>query len=182
MEPLTQEQKELAEKNHNLIYGLAYKCGIDIEEFYGVLAIGLCKAAKHYDSNRGAFSTFAYKTMYYEYIKEVQSISGKSIPQYMIIPLDTEALWASQSDNSGDSMTLANIVPDKNVHVEDDVLCEIQYEKFLDSLHGSDREIMEMLKNGLTKAEIANALHMSYQNVRSKVTKIMRRWFYEGRK
>ena len=60
---MTEEQKKLAEENHNLIYFYARKYHIskqDFEDMYGILAIALCKAARDYDESRGrAFSTVA---------------------------------------------------------------------------------------------------------------------------
>ena len=60
---MTEEQKKLAEENHNLIYFYARKYHIskqDFEDMYGILAIALCKAARDYDESRGiAFSTLA---------------------------------------------------------------------------------------------------------------------------
>ena len=60
---MTEEQKKLAEENHSLIYFYARKYNIskqDFDDMYGILAIGLCKAARDYDESRGsAFSTVA---------------------------------------------------------------------------------------------------------------------------
>ena len=61
---LTEEQRKFVEDNHNLIYSFAKKNGLDLEEYYGILAIGLCKAALSFDPDRGfLFSTYAYKSM-----------------------------------------------------------------------------------------------------------------------
>ena len=46
---MTEEQKKLAEENHSLIYFYARKYNMSKQEFddmYGILAIGLCKAAR----------------------------------------------------------------------------------------------------------------------------------------
>lgn len=42
---MTDEQKQLVEQNHNLIYFYLYRHNLSIEEYYDVAAIGLCKAA-----------------------------------------------------------------------------------------------------------------------------------------
>ena len=63
---MTEEQKKLAEDNHNLIYFYARKYHMskqDFEDMYGILAIGLCKAARDYDESRGrAFSSCTAKS------------------------------------------------------------------------------------------------------------------------
>lgn len=77
MEPLTPQQQKLVEDNHNLIYSLAYKKNINLDEFYGDLAIGLCKAALAFDENRGKFSTLAYTSMYNEYKIRLRQITAE---------------------------------------------------------------------------------------------------------
>lgn len=61
---LNDQQQELAEKNHDLIYWYARNHKLDLEEYYGDLAIELCNAAYHYDESLGySFSSFAAKCM-----------------------------------------------------------------------------------------------------------------------
>lgn len=57
---LSQEQKELVNKNINLVYSIATKMKLTknrdaIQEGF----LGLCKAAERYDSNLSKFSTYA---------------------------------------------------------------------------------------------------------------------------
>lgn len=75
---MTAEQQKLAEENHNLIYGYAEQNDIDLDEYYDVLAIGLCKAAIRYNENKGKFSTFAFVTMGTEYLKILRDTSKKA--------------------------------------------------------------------------------------------------------
>lgn len=61
---LTKEQKELVEKNHKLIYYYIHKNGLSVDEYYDILAIGLCKAALHFDESKGIkFGTYALFVM-----------------------------------------------------------------------------------------------------------------------
>lgn len=60
---LNEKQKNLVEENYNLIYKYAKDHKLDMEEFSGLLSIGLCKAALNYDSDKTKFSTFAYRCM-----------------------------------------------------------------------------------------------------------------------
>lgn len=84
---LTESQRELAGKNHRLIYKFAKIKEADLEEFYGVLAIGLCKAARAYNASSGyKFSTLAYRCMDNEYKMywRAECVS-KHIPSNMIL-------------------------------------------------------------------------------------------------
>lgn len=72
IEKLTTKQQNLITNNHNLIYKFMrqHKLGLDnVNDWYGVYAIGLCKAAKHYDEKLGKFSTLAYVCMNNEVCK-----------------------------------------------------------------------------------------------------------------
>ena len=66
---LTPEQQKLVEDNHQLIYWLANRDGLSVDDVYGPFAIGLCKAAHYYDSGKGTFSTFAVMIMRQELIR-----------------------------------------------------------------------------------------------------------------
>ena len=67
MEQLTLDQQRIVSENHNLIYSLANKKSINLDEYYDALAIGLCKAAIAFDNTKGKFSTLAYTVMLNEY-------------------------------------------------------------------------------------------------------------------
>lgn len=57
---LTVEERDIVELNHNLIYGYANRKGLDLDEWYGKLAILLCKSVKLWQPNRGSLSTYFY--------------------------------------------------------------------------------------------------------------------------
>jgi RNA polymerase sigma factor (sigma-70 family) len=75
---LTPEQQKLVEDNHSLIYQFLHKLNLDIEEFYGIAAIGLCKAALSYkESWKIKFSTHAYYVMNAEIKNEFIRLGAK---------------------------------------------------------------------------------------------------------
>jgi DNA-directed RNA polymerase specialized sigma subunit len=63
IQKLNAEQKQLVADNHNLIYGYAHKKKLDLDEYYDILALGLCRAALSFDSNKSSFQTYAYMIM-----------------------------------------------------------------------------------------------------------------------
>lgn len=61
--PLTEEQRQLAEENHGLIYSFAHKYGLNIDDWYGALAIGYLRGIADWDPKRGALSTCVFNKM-----------------------------------------------------------------------------------------------------------------------
>lgn len=57
---LSERQAKLVADNHNLIYGFAHRRKLDIDEWYGKLAIELCEAVKNWDETRSRLSTYYY--------------------------------------------------------------------------------------------------------------------------
>lgn len=61
------EQQKLVEDNHNLIYAVMKKYNLgmnETEDWYGLLAVGLCKAAMSYNPDKGQkFTTFAHTVL-----------------------------------------------------------------------------------------------------------------------
>ena len=60
---MKKEISKLIEDNHNLIYSFMSLHSLDPEEYYDLMAMELCKAAKNYNEELGAFSTCAYTYM-----------------------------------------------------------------------------------------------------------------------
>lgn len=58
---MTNEAKKLVIENHNLIFYFLNKRNMSIEEWYDILAIALCKAAKTFDENKSKFITYVLK-------------------------------------------------------------------------------------------------------------------------
>ena len=168
---LTEEQKKLVEENHNLIYWFAKKYHVPIEEYYDVLAQGLCMAAYHYDPSKCSFSTYAYLCMNTEMHVEYRKTLRKSeIPQGNIFHY--ENAWQ-----------LSDLIP-TNEKTENKVIDRISYENLIsllnDILNDKDKEVLNYILNGLTMREIAKiegtshqAIHNRMKKIRDKVKKII---------
>jgi len=71
---LTVEQQVTVEENHDLIYWYIHMKHLDIDEWYGLLAIELCLTVVNHDPTKSALSTYfklrADGVLYREYRKE----------------------------------------------------------------------------------------------------------------
>ena len=160
---LTEEQKKLVEENHNLIYWFAKKYHIPIEDYYDVLAQGLCMAAYHYDPSKCSFSTYAYLCMNTEMHVEYRKTLRKSeIPQGNIFHY--ENAWQ-----------LSDLIP-TNEKTENKVIDRISYENLIsllnDILNDKDKEVLSYILNGLTMREIAKIEGTSHQAIHNRMKKI----------
>lgn len=149
--PLTDNQRELAEKNHNLIYKFAYKRNILIDEYYGVLAEGLCKAAKIYDSSKANFATLAFRCMENELCMYWRSLQKKSlIPNEIMCSIDSDE---KSFKEPFDSRTF------------DKLEYDIMMEEFKDILNDNEIMIIKMIADGETHNEIAEKMGCKRQNI-----------------
>ena len=160
---LNEEQKKLVEDNHSLIYWFAKKYHVPIEEYYDVLAQGLCMAAYHYDPSKCSFSTYAYLCMNTEMHVEYRKTLRKSeIPQGNIFHY--ENAWQ-----------LSDLIP-TNEKTENKVIDKISYENLIsllnDILNDKDKEVLTHIVNGLTMREIAKIEGTSHQAIHNRMKKI----------
>ena len=160
---LTEEQKKLVEENHNLIYWFAKKYHVPIEEYYDVLAQGLCMAAYHYDPSKCSFSTYAFLCMNTEMHVEYRKTLRKSeIPQGNIFHY--ENAWQ-----------LSDLIP-TNEKTENKVIDKVSYENLIsllnDILNDKDKEVLTHIVNGLTMREIAKIEGTSHQAIHNRMKKI----------
>ncbi|MBR5604241.1 MAG: sigma-70 family RNA polymerase sigma factor [Bacteroidales bacterium] len=170
-QPLTKEQQELVEKNHNLIYEFAKKKNLVVDEYYGILAIGLCKAASAYDESRGKFSTIAYCCMNNILNEHYRHISKQcAIPEDKILSYDVQ-LGDEDIDGS-----YIDIIAD-DCCVQDIVFNNIMTECIMDKLNNNEKTVATYLINGLKQSEIAATIGCSRQNVGHYVQQIRKKLY-----
>lgn len=159
---MNESARKLAEDNFCLVYSFAKKYNIDMEEYFGDIAIGLCNAAIKYDECKGSFSTFAYICMKAEFVDSFNRSKRKScVPSNIKIPIDKEYC----SDNSKSSMSLEEIVSN-NLSFENDTITKMMIEHFLDELNSDKKkEMVKLIIDGHRIIDIAEKFNCSFQNV-----------------
>lgn len=173
---LTNEQQKLVEVNHNLIYKFANKENLAIDEYYDILAIGLCRAAIGFEESKGKFSTFAFHCMKNElcmYWRHGQRQSA--IPDNMVL---SYGATISNSDNDSEGSygnTFLDYFADKNF-TDEIVISEIMSNVLLDVLNEKEKRIVELLVDGFNQTDIANKLNCSRQNVNHYIKQINKKW------
>lgn len=155
-EPLTEKQRALAAENHNLIYAYAVKMGISIDEYYDVLSIGLCKAAREFDESKSKFATFAYSSMQNELFTHWRMAQKRShIPENLVLSYDKE--HADYQDSFLNSL--------QDFMSDEDMEYDIMLSEINDKLTDKEKLIVSNLINGFTQSEIAEKMGCKRQNV-----------------
>lgn len=91
VQPLTDEQRKLAERYHNLIFAFLYKNDLQVDDWYDIAAIGYIKAIRYHHPERPfAISSLAFKCMRDEMVNEYRR-QGRQKRRAILISLDAPA-------------------------------------------------------------------------------------------
>lgn len=169
---MTDEQKKLVEENHALIYQVIRDMGLPIEEYYDLGAIGLCKAAIHYKSDKTSFSTFAYTCIKNEIMYDYRTRKYKKrAMNEWLISYETKV----RSKDGAEDLTLFDQLK-SDVSVENEALSHVMYTELIDQLGKTDSKVIPLFQLGLKQREIAEIMGVTQANisrVRRRIEKIV---------
>lgn len=157
-------QQKLIEDNMNLVYFTIHKFYpkmISDEDIIQCGMVGLCNAANTWDESRSNFTTYACRCIGYEINNEIKRRKRQS----NTVSLDN---YVTSSDGEADSFGDL-IAGDKDVDYFD-------VQPFYDSLHQKDREIFNLLREGLTNRELAKQLGVSVQTAHAYTRRLRTLW------
>ena len=153
---------------------MANKKSINLDEYYDVLAIGLCKAAIAFNNTKGKFSTLAYTVMLNEYKQELRKQQNeRAIPQDKLLSFDVPI----QTDQDNQFASFADVIPDNNVQVEQEAIHALTYKSLSSKLKPDEQVIFAMLLDDKNQSEIASELCVSRQWISVKVKRIRKTIF-----
>lgn len=167
---LTDEQKKLVKDNHNLIYSYANKKHISSEKWYDVLAIGLCKAARSFDPDKGKFSTWAYRF----FDNEIRTCWNKQnkkskIPESFVLPYDA----VLSNEDSSQNESYINYFSD--VKAYEDIVHSAMMLDIVNDMNDTEKYIFELILYGYNQQEIAAEVGKTRQSVGKIVNGIRRK-------
>jgi RNA polymerase sporulation-specific sigma factor len=157
---LTKEQSDLASNNHNLIYKFAQDNGLYIDDYYDILAIGLCKAAMVFDESKAKFSVIAYRCMRNELFMYWRKLNRKSSIPYDIIdsydaPSKNE--YGSEYEKLSESFQTNDFT--------DDVIFDIMLSELDKVLNKKQSLILKYIAEGKNKSEISQIMGCKRQTL-----------------
>lgn len=163
---LTEEQKQLAADNHNLIYGFLRYRGLNVDEYYDICAIAFCEAVAAYDESLGfTLATLAYRAMDYAVI-DYWRYNGSSIRRSdePAMSIDDTAPKNGAYDFMEDTPALKDAIPSDEGFV-DSLHSYMEFQKFVDSLSPRDQKMVKMLLSGYSQSDIARNFGRSQQRI-----------------
>lgn len=154
---LTQAQKKLIEDNHSLIYSFCIKHNLDIDEYYGPLAVRMCVAIKRFNPDIANISTFMFNV----FTKELININTKLSKGKYKFNNECESL-EKPIQGTEESLTLQDTV--EGITGED-ILQQIELNTILqyiqDNIHLKHYQVLTDLVLGLTQQELAKKYNTS---------------------
>lgn len=159
-----------------MIYSFLYKYHLDVEEWYDLAAIGLCKAANTYNNSKSGFSTYAYKCMYTTVMTEKRKENAmRTIPQNQIVYYENQV---SEESKDNDISTFLNYITSKQ-DIENETISTLSLENIENELVGNKRKVFVLLKEGYTQSEISKIIGISKQRI-SKINQEILEKYYTG--
>lgn len=152
---MTEEQREFAEKNHNLVYRFLYERNLSVDEYYDIVSIGYCKAVLCFDPSKGSFSTLAYTCMGNALKAHYRSLSRLSaIPLSELRSLDSVIM---SNDKESDNLTLEDTVS-SDFDTEWEVMSKVLLEEFIKTLSKKELTVLNLSMQGYDQIEIAKEI------------------------
>lgn len=160
-----------------MIYSFLYKYHLDVEEWYDIAAIGLCKAANTYNNDKSGFSTYAYKCMYTTIIMEKRKENAmRTIPQNQIVYYENQV---NESSKDNDTSTFLNYIPSKQ-DIENETISALSLENIENELVGNKKKVFLLLREGYTQCEISKIIGISKQRVSKIKQEIVEKYYIGG--
>lgn len=155
---LNDQQRKLVEENELLIYSFLHKNHLDISEYYGCAAEGLCRAAYKYDPSKGfTFATFAYVVMRNQFLHDKRG--EKKWKQFGFMSLDAPVY----ESRDGNQMFLEPSESGFEESVEDRLVLR----KALENVKFTDKQksVLRDHLQGITQKETSKTIGLSQAQV-----------------
>ena len=165
---LTENQSKLVEQNHNLIYGFARKYNLDIEEWYGILALALCKAALAFDDKKAKFST-----LYYLCASQMVEVERRKWRTQKRIPKESCISLDEPLDDT--DLTLKTCLADTRIDFVKDLELKDQLSTLLKTLSDRDKKILKLIQLEVPQEIIGKIVGMPQSSVSRKLNQLRKK-------
>lgn len=174
LQPLTEEEKEMAEKYHNMVYVFLHQKGYDIEEYYDIAVMGYLKAVQKYsrDDNlklKWSFKAICYNDMHREIGNQTKKENTKKrMPEGGFTSLD---LQLEDSNESFINSIVTQTLEDEFFAEYDRLEEADRIKDILSQLTDIQRKIAILKASGKPLHYISKKLHISLKAVNEEMKK-----------
>lgn len=151
---LNNEQRKFVEDNHNLIYKYLVDKHLPQDEYYDMVALGMCKAAMKYDTSKGAFSTYMY-TVVTNYINTEETIARRHTVEALSYNVTSKAY-----DEDTDTEHLGTFA--SNIDVESENITKTFFKWFIEYMSLRELQIMYCKTKNMTDREIGKMYNVTH--------------------
>lgn len=170
MRIITDYQKQLVIDNHNLIYRFLNKEKLNIDDWYDLAAIGMCKAAKMFKEDTSKFSTYAFRCMFNEvYSEKRKELYKRTIPESEILYYNAEY----ENDSGSKVEFIDKFHTDCNI--ENDCIHKVSLQKAYSKMKEEYKPIIKLFLQGYKQVEIMKIVGCSQPHV----SRVMKRFMGE---
>ena len=156
---LNNEQRKLVEDNHNLIYQYLIDNNLPQDEYYDMVAIGICKAAMKYDTSKGAFSTYVYKVVT-NYINTEETIARRHTVSAMSYNV-TASVHGEDTDVEHIEIFASN------TDVENENVTKTFFKWFIEYMNLRELQIMYCKTKNMTNKDIGKMYNVTHAAISS---------------
>lgn len=126
--------------------------------------IGLVKAAKCYEPDKGCkFATFAGRCITNQMLMYIRKLNKQNCEVSLYAPIGY--------DKDGNQLLLEDVLEDKR-DIEEQGLCNIEFDRFIQKLTEKKRAILQAYSQGYTQKQIAEIVGLSQSYVSRIVAKL----------
>jgi len=99
MTKLTDKEREIVSENHNLIYFVIGEMNLDIDTYYDIAAIGLCKSVQKFNPSIGIkYCTYATMCIRNEILQDIRKQKAQKRNKYKAVELRDNLCASSEYD------------------------------------------------------------------------------------
>ena len=174
LQPLTEEEKEMAEKYHNMVYAFLHQKGYNIEEYYDIAVMGYLKAVQKYsrDDNlklKWSFKAICYNDMHREIGNQTKKENTKKrMPEGGFTSLD---LQMEDSNESFINSIVTQTLEDEFFAEYDRLEEADRIKNILSQLTDIQRKIAILKASGKPMHYISKKLHISLKSINEEMKK-----------
>lgn len=182
LQPLTEKEKQLAEKYHNAVYSFLHRHNYSIEEYYDVAIMGFLKGIQKYNRDESlqqwSILTICEYKMKTAIAQEFQKRYTKSRkPEGTIISLDAPYFHGDFGDKKNLEKSFLDMLPSETLEDEffrmyDEETESERITAILEPYTDIQRKIICLKADGHTHSEIAKILNITFDAVGRELRKI----------